>query len=92
MRIYKYQLGTIVIIEEEIKVDMPVGARVLHVQSQKDIPYVWALVDPSAELKEHYFYIAFTGEDVPNEGEYLGTIFQFDGTYVWHVFEVQKPC
>jgi len=87
MKIWKYQIGTEDITDNTIGLGMPKGAEIVHVQAQRDIPCIWALVDPFAELKMRYFYIAATGQDVP-DGRYVGTVFQMNGSYVWHIFEV----
>lgn len=86
MKIWKFSLGKI-ITDEVITVAMPKGATILHVRSQRDVPCIWALIDPNAETEMRQFYIAATGEATP-KGQYLGTVFQYDGIYVWHVFEL----
>lgn len=85
MKIWKFPLGKTVT-DSVITVQMPKNAKILHVRSQKDVPCVWTLVDPEADTESRYFYIAATGETVP-DGQYLGTVFQYDGAYVWHIFE-----
>ena len=88
MKIWKYQIGTKIVTDNTVQVDMPKGAEIICVQAQREIPCVWALVDPEAQLETRYFYIAATGDDVPGGGRYVGTVFQHDGAYVWHIFEV----
>jgi hypothetical protein len=67
--IYKYQIhGTGAYFE------MPLGARILCVQLQNDVPTMWALVDPNAELVRRYFYLMVTGGTFDAEGlAYVGT-------------------
>jgi len=87
MKIWKYQIGTEVITDSTIEIEMPKAAKIIHVQAQREIPCLWAFVDPTAELVTRYFYIAATGEDVQEGGQYIGTVFQYGGDYVWHIFE-----
>jgi hypothetical protein len=88
MKIWKYQIGTHVVTDSTIEVEMPKGAKILHAQTQREIPCVWALVDPDANLETRYFYIVGTGDDMPSDGRYVGTVSQQDGVYIWHIFEV----
>ena len=68
---------------------MPIGSRVLSVQSQHGSPQMWALVDPekSTELRQFAFY--GTGHPMPDDpGKFVGT-FQVDGgDLVFHLFDV----
>lgn len=68
---------------------MPRGARLLCVQMQENMGYLWALVDQSSPLVDRHIAIVGTGwtlESLP--GEYVGTL-QADG-YVWHIFDRGK--
>lgn len=80
MIIYKYPLSL-----DETLVEMPVGAKLLDVQTQRDVVYLWALVDPTKETEERTFHIYGTGHGVGDGGDYIGTA--QDGPFVWHVFE-----
>lgn len=70
-------------------VDMPSGAVILCVQTQDDIPRLWAQVDTSeksTEVRRISGY--FTGEPVPTgKRDYLGTI-QSDGLVVHYYEEI----
>ena len=83
-RIYKYEL------EDGRGVEMPIGAKVLTIQTQNGLPYIWALVDIDAECDFRYFTIVGTGHDFPNADDfnYINTI--QDGPFVWHIFELIK--
>ena len=70
---------------------MPKGAEILTVQSQHDVPQLWALVDPTQPTEERCIEIFGTGHpiryDMGVERKYIGT-FQVDGgQYVFHAFE-----
>jgi hypothetical protein len=67
---------------------MPVGAEILHVGQQDDVPTVWALVDPGARATEARHLLAVpTGFELPFACDYLGTTHIHDGRIVVHVFE-----
>jgi len=69
---------------------LPKGAKVLCVQTQRDVPCVWALVpDTNAEVvQERTFAIYGTGHEHESiGGEYVGTFQLQGGALVFHVFE-----
>lgn len=72
------------------ELQLPVGAEILSVQSQGDIPQVWAIVDPEAETETRQIEIFATGEAIETENvnrKYLGTIQLKGGAFVFHAFE-----
>ena len=84
-RIFKYKLGSRV---QDIM--MPVGSRIIHVESQFGIPCLWAEVDTGldVQLNKRRFVIINTGDSIPNSGlRYVGTFFLENGAYVGHVYE-----
>lgn len=83
-RIYKYKF------EDGRPVEMPIGAKILSIQTQNDRPYIWALVDIDVECEFRYFSIVGTGHDFPEADDftYINTI--QDGPFVWHIFELIK--
>lgn len=83
--IYKYPL-TLDGFSEEI--EMPLGARILTLQTQGDIPTLWAIVDPRELMETRLFGAIGTGHPVPANGSYVGT--WQDGPYVWHLFEITE--
>ena len=94
MRIYKYQLGPIhsgmYLMDGNLIVEMPYGAKILTMQLQCGEPCVWALVDPEEErIQKRAFRIFGTGWDIPESPamEYVGTYQELGGALVWHVFE-----
>lgn len=65
---------------------MTVGARVLAVQMQGDVPTMWVLMDPDATKQQRHFVVKGTGWNFDAIGlEYVAT-WQQDG-FVWHLFE-----
>jgi len=69
-------------------IDMPMGAKILHVNTQAGDVCVWAEVDPLEKTKEHrHFEIRGTGHPIAPiiKKQYIGTVL-FD-RLVFHVFE-----
>ena len=87
MRIWKFTLQ----VTDHQQVLMPRGAQVLSVQTQHNMPQVWALVDERAPLEPRGFATYGTGNPMPEQvyfGRFVGT-YQIDsGSLVFHVFEV----
>ena len=86
--VYKYPVP----VADAVRLNMPVGAKILTVQSQNDTPTLWALVDPDAPLESRVFRVIGTGHPV-EDGDltYIGTAQQFGGSLVWHIFELSQP-
>ncbi len=84
--VHKYLLP----VQDEVKLEMPIGARVLHVGVQDNEQLcLWALVNPKGETKTRSFRIAGTGHEVAGASPtHLGTALMHNGTFVLHVFEV----
>lgn len=82
-RVYKYPLP----LGDWVSVTMPVGAVPLCVQTQHEVPCLWARVTIGAPPVSHHFRIAGTGHDLgQNVGKHVGS-FQLDGgALVFHVF------
>ncbi len=69
---------------------LPTGATVLDVQTQHEVPCLWALVDPGADAEERIFYTFGTGHPVAVTGgdvRHVGTYQLSGGAFVGHVFE-----
>ncbi len=71
------------------RIEMPVGARVLTVQTQLGRPCLWALVDPERAKEERLFVVYGTGHPIaaPDTLAYVGTFQDLGGRLIWHVFE-----
>jgi hypothetical protein len=48
-------------------INMPSGAQVLSTGFQDTELFIWALVDPDAEKKDHYFQVFGTGHEVVSQ-------------------------
>lgn len=72
------------------EIEMPKKAKVLTVQVQRDIPCIWAVVDPSADREVRRFVIVGTGHSMNRKGPYIGTFQLEGGALVFHVFEVES--
>lgn len=83
--IWKFPLG----ITDSQHVLMPTGARILCVQSQRDTPCLWALVDTDVARVGRMIHMRGTGhnaEDVQHL-PYVGTFQVEGGSLVFHVFD-----
>lgn len=86
--IWKYKLE----VNDDQQISMPKDAKILTVQSQNEMPCLWALVNPY-ETEEELRYIEMygTGSSVEcnagTEREYISTFQMMGGEIVFHVFE-----
>lgn len=86
MKIYKYTLP----VQGVIEMDLPVGAQLLTLQAQFDIPCLWALVTPDAEREIRHLRMYGTGHPIDHDpGQYIGS-FHLHGGAV-HLFEAVAP-
>jgi hypothetical protein len=82
--IWKFPLT---VVGEPIEIRLPLGARVLACQAQRDVPTLWVEVDTDAEKITRRFTLIGTGWDMPRgAGHYIGTV-QI-AAFVWHVYEL----
>lgn len=91
-KIWKFPLEVV----DTQRIKMPVGAKILTVKAQRaqpgllglgEIPYLWAMVDPTAEMTERKVRIIGTGHPIGcDPGEYIDSFFLADGALVFHVF------
>lgn len=84
--IWKFELSSVGV----VSVDMPRGAKVLHVGGQRWKVCLWAEVDATAEKELRVFAVVGTGHHYkPEDGQswqYVGTAQMHDGL-VWHVLQ-----
>jgi hypothetical protein len=85
--IWKYELET----EGLLKVEMPIGAEILALQTQYEKPCLWVLVDLNVNKSTRHFEIYGTGQpvwcDPTIERKYIGTYQLQGGLFVGHLFE-----
>lgn len=86
-KIFKYPIK----VEDVQMVEMPRGAVVLTVQTQQEIPCIWAEVDPDAEKVRRQFRTYGTGHamDAGPDRLYIGTYQLRGGSLVFHVYTDQ---
>ena len=81
-----------VLVNNDFIVPMPEGAKILTVQTQREIPQIWALVDPRAPMRDRRFRLAGTGHpiQVAEAGNlaYVGSFQVEQETLVFHLFEI----
>ncbi len=82
--VWKFALETI----DDQYIDMPVGAKILCVQTQGNKPCLWARVDSESKFRLRRFRVVGTGDSLPNiPMDYIGTYQLYSGQCVFHVFE-----
>lgn len=73
-------------ISDKITVEMPAGAKILHVEVQNGVPCIWAHVHPVQEKRKYAFRIVGTGHE-HNDLHAEDHIASFqNGPFVWHLF------
>lgn len=69
--------------------ELPAGAHVLHAAFQREDICLWALVDTNNKPATRTFYVAATGDRVPDRPtSHISTVLTPNGEFVYHVFEV----
>lgn len=87
--VWKFELFSV---DDDVRITMPMGAKILHVEAQREVPCVWALVDPGADKVEYRFRLAGTGHPLPDDvGPHVGSFMLHGGRFVFHLFEVRSP-
>lgn len=86
--IWKYPIPT----TRDFDLDLPVGAKILTVHTQKDSPKIWVLIDPDMGSENRKFIIKPTGYSYFDSKNlrYIGTFFLGNESLVWHLFEIIK--
>ena len=86
MRVYKYEVP----VSDYFTIEMPVGARILSIQTQFKRTCIWALVDPNAEKQKRNFRLCGTGHIMDDSIlAFIGTCQIDNGQLVFHVFEIE---
>jgi hypothetical protein len=82
--IWKYPLE----VTDEQDVLLPLGARILTVQSQNDRPCLLAIVEPDMRVSARKIVTHGTGHQFSDKNlNYLGTYQLRGGSLIFHVFE-----
>lgn len=81
MKIYKYPLPSF-----DCIIEMPRNAKIKCAGNQNGNIVLWAMINELDEISKRRFKVFPTGADI--EGEYIGTVLQVGGAFVWHVFEI----
>ena len=88
LRVCNYTIS----VGDYFSLDLPVGAKILTVQVQRDEPQIWALVDPGQRSKvRHNFRGVRTGHDIKEDSDsliYIGTFQLTGGNFISHLFEI----
>lgn len=75
-------------IEDECRITMPNGAKLLTVQMQGMVPCLWAVVNPDAAKCERILHVYGTGHPITRPDEpYVGSIQMYSGKFVFHIFD-----
>lgn len=82
--IYKYPLEFTY--PQTIK--LPSSAKILYVDSQRNIPTIWAIIDTDDKSTiEVDVYIIGTGQTFDASNKlYIGSCMTENGLFVWHIF------
>ena len=85
-RMFKYQVSSDT--SRQVAVLMREDVTIRAVGMQGSQIYVWGETPGHADplTVTRTFRVIGTGFDVPDVGNYIGTV--FDGPFVWHVYEV----
>lgn len=82
---YKYPIH----VSGAFTITLPMNSRIRHVGRQGDSMYLWAEVEPNAQVRQKTFRVFATGEDIPHDYTAVwvwhGT--WQDGPFMWHLFE-----
>ncbi len=83
--IWKYELVT----DCKNVLQIPVGGKILSLQTRREIPCIWILVDIEEAFEIRTFYFYGTGQVISGMERltYIGTSSLQDGSLVFHLFE-----
>jgi hypothetical protein len=93
--ILKYALCEPFSIPSSAAISMKIGSEVISLAEQSNIPTIWAITDTEEDGNEmRYFALIPTGSaslDHYQIKTFLGTVLLHNGSYVLHIFEIEKP-
>ena len=79
-------------------VEMPKGAKLLKFdvieeevgESKEYVLTLWAEVETENTDEEKIFRVLGTGDEIEENSTYVGTAFDNEGLYVWHLYELSE--
>lgn len=72
-------------------IPMPRGAQILSVQTQGDLPQIWALCNSDEPKEQREIAIIGTGHEISEgPGRYISTFQMLGGSLVFHAFELKR--
>lgn len=76
-------------INHDIRVKIPIGADILSLKVQKDVPCIWFQCESEADTETRIFDFFGTGHAIPDNynGYFIGTVLSPDQLFVYHLFE-----
>lgn len=77
-------------VQDDITIEMPAFAEILHVDVQNGVPTLWAIVDPQHVNDKRTFHLYGTGHEmhIDTNEKHIGSFLMYDGSLVFHLFEV----
>lgn len=82
--IWKYPIR----IEEKFSINLPNGAKPLCVGvDNNNTPCIWAEVNTNNKYVKKTFYGYTTGQDMKRSGKYIGTLFLYESSFIFHIYE-----
>lgn len=83
--VFKYEVP----IDNHVTLTLPCVHELLHFGNQRDVPTLWALVDPESAPIQRHFRLAGTGHTIEEKNvRYVGTAQFAAGSLVFHLFEI----
>jgi hypothetical protein len=82
-KVFKYKLEP----TNEQQILIPEGGKILHIDVQRGMPCIWAMVDPDMHSEPVTIYTYGTGHEIDEKGLlYIGSYQLLGGDIVFHVF------
>jgi hypothetical protein len=70
------------------EIPMPIGAVPIYVDKKHNKPFIWCIVDDTAQLVSKSFLMTGTGEEIPESANHAGSFMDEVSTHVYHVWEL----
>ena len=72
---------------DELTLNLPIGAEVIHFAMQHGKPTMWVLVNPDNPNSSYTFHVVGTGHPIENnKARHLGSCIDRVNDFVWHLF------